>query len=85
MTEARTILANLIRQHENGMGISFQIALVYTGLGETEQALSWLERGRAAGDTNIPYLRLEKRFERLHGNPRFAALTRVAGSEIPTS
>ena len=52
------------------------IAMVLTALGDTDSALTWLERGFAERDPHFvgSYFRYE--FQRLHGEPRFEALVR---------
>jgi tetratricopeptide (TPR) repeat protein len=72
--EAEAILEGLVRESPKGLSTSYQIALVLTGLGRTDEAVAWLERGRASGDTSIPFIGLEKRFDRLRDNPRFQKL-----------
>ena len=72
--EAEEILATLVRNTDKGMSFWYQSAIVLTGLGRVEEAITWLERGRAAGDTSLPYIGLEKRFDRLRDHPRFRAL-----------
>lgn len=72
--DAETILAELMRNVDKGMNYWYQVALVLTGLGRVDEAVSWLERGQAAGDTSVPFIALEKRFDRLRDHPRFRAL-----------
>ena len=65
--EALQVLANLVKEHEAGRPASYQIALVYTGLGEHDKALEWIERGRARNESSMSFLALEKRFRPLTG------------------
>jgi TolB-like protein/DNA-binding SARP family transcriptional activator len=52
--------------------LAFSIALVYTGLGDDDQAFAWLERGVAqAGSLGM---RVESGFRRLHRDPRWERL-----------
>lgn len=83
--EVQPILSELIRQEEAGKGVCVQIAIVYVGLGRMDDALTWLERGHAAGQTNMPFVPLEKRFDPLKDHPRFQALlrTRMINGEQP--
>jgi tetratricopeptide (TPR) repeat protein len=52
------------------------IALVYTGLGDTDGALQWLERGYEQRDRWMVFLKVEPRFDPLRTDPRFADLLR---------
>lgn len=72
--EAEQMLAKLHEERAQGMVRCYQIALVLTGLGRVNEAVEWLERGRAEGDSSMPYIGLEKRFERLRDQERFRAL-----------
>jgi serine/threonine-protein kinase len=77
--EARHILSSLIREDQQGMSKAYQVALVHAGLGETEQALTWLETAYSRRDASLPYLKVELRLEALHSHPRCVALLRRMG------
>jgi len=51
-------------------------ALIYVGLGDNEQALSWLERGYAELDWRLLYLKADPLFDSLRSEPRFLAILR---------
>jgi tetratricopeptide (TPR) repeat protein len=59
----------------------YNIAKIYAGLGEQEQAFVWLEKALAERDSNLtdPGLNVDVVFESLHADPRFAALLRRMG------
>ncbi len=75
--EARASLRRVIAGAEAGAPLSIYIAHAYEGLGETEEALDWLERALAdddplilaVGSTWLP-------FDRLRGSPRYAEIRR---------
>ena len=48
--------------------------MVYTGLGEREQALRYLERAYEERSTVLAYLLIDLRLARLRGDSRFLAL-----------
>ena len=54
----------------------FSFALIYTGLGEKEQAFAWLERCYNQRDPALATLRADPRFDPLRPDPRFADLLR---------
>jgi hypothetical protein len=54
-------------------------ALVYTGLGEKDQAFEWLNKGYTDRPSTVIRMKIEPRFEPLHSDPRFAQLIRRMG------
>jgi len=74
--EAREMLAQ-IEQAAGAMYVSpLYRAWVYVGLGETDQALEWLDRAIEARDPHILHLPAKPVYDRLRGDPRFDALLR---------
>lgn len=51
-----------------------QIAAIYAVLGETDKALSWLERSIDTGNPCWPFFRIHPFLENLRGAPRFQEL-----------
>ena len=49
-------------------------ALIYLGLREKEQALSWLEKAVAEGDWRLRLLKFDPRWDPLRSEPRFARI-----------
>jgi eukaryotic-like serine/threonine-protein kinase len=60
---------------------SYYFALVYTGLGDHDQALRYLERAYDERSTVLAYLLIDPRFAPLRNDPRFLALARRLGGE----
>ncbi|MFZ0918081.1 MAG: protein kinase, partial [Candidatus Udaeobacter sp.] len=56
------------------VGSPFEIALVYTGLGENDQALDWLEKAETERDPFLIYIKVDPNFDGLHHDPRFQSL-----------
>lgn len=56
----------------------FSLALVYLGLGDKSRALDNLEKAYAENSQWIPWLKLDKVFDPLRGEPRFIALLKKA-------
>jgi TolB-like protein/Tfp pilus assembly protein PilF len=53
---------------------SFDIAKLYAELRERESALAWLERAEAEQNSAVLYIKVDRAFEWLRGDPRFDAL-----------
>lgn len=72
--EAAEILADLIRRREAGFYPAFPIAAIHMGLGDTEAALTWLER--ATDDRQVGYYfpSVDPIYDPVRGHPRFRAL-----------
>jgi hypothetical protein len=49
-------------------------AAIYAGLGETDQALVYLERAVQARDTSLPVHLLSTEFDNLRNHPKFQEL-----------
>ena len=54
-------------------------ASIYSGLGDKERALEWLEKGYAGRSDHLTQLKTECMFDRLRTDPRFADLLRRVG------
>ena len=62
----------------NGVG-RYEIALVYTGLGEKKEAFKWLEESYNAHDVGLVYLKIDPCLDPLRLDPRFVDLLRRVG------
>lgn len=51
-----------------------EVAIIYTGLGDLEQAFAWLNRAADEGFAYLIYLNIEPLFDVLRTDPRFPAL-----------
>jgi TolB-like protein/Flp pilus assembly protein TadD len=72
--EARAILVELEARARSGHVSPYHFAYVYAGLGESDQAIDWLERAVADRAGPTYGLRGSFLFSALHGHPRFQAL-----------
>ncbi len=54
----------------------YHIALILNGLGEEDQALTWLERGFEQRDAKMVFLKVETKWNNLRSEPRFVDLMR---------
>ena len=57
------------------------MAMIYTGLGEKDQAFAWLEKAYTDRVWRLPFLNVEPRFDSLRSDPRFADLVLRVGLE----
>ncbi|MDQ6913503.1 MAG: tetratricopeptide repeat protein, partial [Verrucomicrobiota bacterium] len=76
---ARGILDELKRTSEQSYIPPVTIALVYNGLGETEEALSWLERGCDERDVRLTLLKVDPKWNSFRSNSRFLAILKRIG------
>jgi serine/threonine protein kinase/Tfp pilus assembly protein PilF len=53
-----------------------EMAIIYAGLGEKDQAFAWLEKAYADRVWRLPFLKVEPRFDSLRSDPRFQDLLR---------
>ncbi len=74
--EARKVLDELNEVSKQIYVSPYNIALIYAGLGEKDQALAWLERAFAERSTWMPYLKVDPGLDSLRSEPRFQDLLR---------
>lgn len=72
--EAQKILADLQRKSSERYISPHHIALVHSGLGNKEETFNWLEQAIQSRADYLVYLKVDPRFDWLHGDPRFASL-----------
>jgi serine/threonine-protein kinase len=77
--KALDIASELEVRYVRGDAIASEIAQVYTGLGEVDRAIAWLEKGLATHDEEMPVLKSSPVYDGLRGDPRFAALLEKIG------
>jgi len=53
------------------------MAVIYAGLGDTENALMWLERALESRDVRLVFLLVDWRWDGIRGEPRFRRLCRL--------
>jgi tetratricopeptide (TPR) repeat protein len=58
---------------------AYRLGAVYLALGETGEALRWIERAHAARDDELVYLKVDKMFEPLRAHPAFQDQIRRIG------
>ncbi|MEP6550940.1 MAG: tetratricopeptide repeat protein, partial [Gemmatimonadales bacterium] len=75
-TKARAILKELEERAQTAYVSPYHFAYVYTGLGETDRAMDWLERAVAERTGPVYSIKGSFLLTPLHANPRFRALLR---------
>ena len=55
------------------------IAVIYSGLGQKDEAFAWLDKAYAEHHPYLTLLKVEPVFDRLRSDPRFAELMRRVG------
>jgi tetratricopeptide (TPR) repeat protein len=77
--EALKLVAELEEDCKRLCVAPYDVAAVYAGLGEKDQALTWLERAYATRSWFLPWLQIDARFDGLRSDPRFLDLVRRMG------
>jgi TolB-like protein len=77
--EARAIIPRL-QEHirKNGIG-TYEVGLVYAGLGEKDSAFEWLEKASVVRDKGLTFLKIDPCLDPLRSDPRFQDLLRRVG------
>lgn len=76
--EARELLAELIAKDATGE-VAFFIALVHAGLGEADEAFTWLGQAIDERSGSVRYLQVDARLAALRRDPRFPVLVARVG------
>lgn len=72
--KAHRILDELKKLHQRDPHWFFQIATIYEGLGEKDQAFEWLEKGSEPEAGNLTLLKVDPIVDGLRSDPRFGIL-----------
>jgi len=77
--QARKALTELKDLSRSRYVAPFDVAVLYIGLGEKDQALEWLEKAFADHSAWMAWLNVDPRFDTLRGDPRYRDLLRRMG------
>ena len=77
--QGRAVLTELLTASQSRYVSPYGVALMYNALGEHDETLAWLERGFEARDHKMNLLKVDPKWNNLHGNPRFDDLVRRIG------
>jgi tetratricopeptide (TPR) repeat protein len=75
---ARDLLAELTSSTQRYIP-SYEVALVHAALGDTSEAMSWLERAYAERSHSMAFLKVDAALDPLRKDPRFRALLQRTG------
>jgi TolB-like protein/DNA-binding winged helix-turn-helix (wHTH) protein/Tfp pilus assembly protein PilF len=78
-SEAKQVLIRLNQMAREKYVTPYGVALVYTGLGDQDQAFAWLNKAIAGRSHWLVWLNRDPRFDRLHSDPRFDDLKKRVG------
>jgi serine/threonine-protein kinase len=81
--EARAILAELLERAKRGYISAYDIAVIYAGLEEKDQAFEWLAKALAERSIFVVHLNWDARLDPLRSDPRFGELVERLG--LPSS
>jgi len=84
-TEAHRMLERLEALSRQRYVSSYSLALIYTGLGETDAALASLQKAYEERHDRLIYLNVEPIFDGIRSDPRFRDLLRPIGLERKSS
>ena len=73
-TETQRVIDEIRDASKHKYQSSYAVAAIYAGLGQTDQALEWLERACDERATWMIFLKVHPYFDNLHGEPRFQEL-----------
>jgi eukaryotic-like serine/threonine-protein kinase len=74
--EALKVLSQLKKQSKTKYVSPYDIALVYIGLGDKDEAFAWLDKAYAARSNDMSNLKEDPMFDSLRSDPRFKDLLR---------
>jgi TolB-like protein/DNA-binding winged helix-turn-helix (wHTH) protein/Flp pilus assembly protein TadD len=77
--EARKIVARLNLISKQHYVSPWDVAVLFTGLGDADNAFRWLEKSYRERESQIPFLKLDRRLAPLRADPRFQELVRRIG------
>ena len=77
--EAQKVLDELKERSKRSYVPPYNIAIIYTGLGEKDQALAWLEKAYAERSFYLTLLKVDPDLDSLRSDPRFQDLARRVG------
>jgi Tfp pilus assembly protein PilF len=78
-TEAESVIKELQQRYEKGEGNGRDLAVVYTGIDDKDNAFAWLEKSFKDHSSFLAILRLEPSLDNLKSDPRWDELLRRVG------
>ncbi|MGH2568388.1 MAG: tetratricopeptide repeat protein, partial [Bacteroidota bacterium] len=79
MEEAERMIEELKARSKERYVSAFHFAVFYTGIGDKQRAIEYLEQAYQERSSWMPYIGIDPRLRRLHPEPRFTELVRKMG------
>ena len=79
MQRARAVLSDVIEISKQRHVCAYEVAIIYIGLGEKDEAFRWLDKGFDNRSACMPFLRIDPRLDPLRSDKRYADLVRRIG------
>lgn len=74
--EALKIIDELKEKAQREFIAAYWFAMIHMGLGEKDQAFTWLDKAFTEHDPNLIYIKVDPRFDSIRSDPRFTDLLR---------
>jgi eukaryotic-like serine/threonine-protein kinase len=81
--EARTILNEIIAKRNQNWVTAYEIAIIYSWLGDFDNAFRWLAQAEREHAVGFTFVRVDPHLSKLRSDPRFADLMRETEKTIP--
>ncbi|HEX3187107.1 MAG TPA: protein kinase [Pyrinomonadaceae bacterium] len=81
--EAKTILEEIISKRNQQWVTAYEIAIIYTLLGDFDNAFRWLKQAEREHAVGFTFVRVDPHLTRLRTDPRFVDLLRETEKTIP--
>jgi tetratricopeptide (TPR) repeat protein len=81
--EAQTILNEIISKRHQNWVTAYEIAIIYTWLGDFDNAFRWLAQAEREHAVGFTFVRVDPHLAKLRTDPRFADLMRETEKTIP--
>jgi len=81
--EAQAILDEIIAKRSQNWVTAYEIAIIYTWLGDSDNAFRWLKQAEREHAVGFTFVRVDPHLAKLRSDPRFADLLRETEKTIP--
>jgi serine/threonine-protein kinase len=81
--EAQAILNEIISKRNQNWVTAYEIAIIYTWIGDLDNAFRWLAQAEREHAVGFTFVRVDPHLARLRSDPRFADLLRETEKTIP--
>jgi len=81
-SEARRILAGLRVASKRHYVAAFDMAVVFAGVGDPDNAFQWLEKAYTGRESQMAFLNVTRRLDPVRSDPRFAKLLHKMGLDV---